>query len=65
MYCYAFLSVMCIFAFGNMILKVKRPSLPRSYQSSWLASIAGFLSVAVALLGNVLGKPEVRRRQLG
>lgn len=64
-YCYAFLSVMCIFAFGNMILKVKRPSLPRTYQSSWLASIAGFLSVAVALLGNVLGKPEVRRRLLG
>mmetsp|Transcript_24014 Transcript_24014/g.47786 ORF Transcript_24014/g.47786 Transcript_24014/m.47786 type:complete len:343 (-) Transcript_24014:24-1052(-) len=58
-YCYAFLSVMCIFAFGNMILKVKRPSLPRTYQSSWLASIAGFLSVAVALLGNVLGKPEL------
>ncbi|GMH69681.1 hypothetical protein TL16_g05218 [Triparma laevis f. inornata] len=38
-YCYAFLSVMSIFAFGNMILKVKRPSLPRIHKTSWLASI--------------------------
>ena len=58
-YCYAFLSVMSIFAFGNMILKVKRPSLPRAYKSSWIASITGFLSVVTALLGNVLGKPEL------
>ena len=58
-YCYAFLSVMSIFAFGNMILKVKRPSLPRLHKTSWLASIAGFLSVVTALLGNILGKPEL------
>ena len=58
-YCFAFLSVMTIFAFGNMALKIKRPSLPRAHHVSWTVSVLGFLSVALALLGNVLGKSEL------
>ncbi|KAG7344214.1 amino acid permease [Nitzschia inconspicua] len=58
-YCYAFLTVMTIFAFGNIVLKIKRPSLPREIKVSWLQSIVGLLSVIIALLGNVLGKPEL------
>mmetsp|Transcript_17676 Transcript_17676/g.43075 ORF Transcript_17676/g.43075 Transcript_17676/m.43075 type:complete len:729 (+) Transcript_17676:111-2297(+) len=58
-YCYAFLTVMTIFAIGNIMLKVKRPSLPREVTVSWLQSIVGLLSVIIALLGNVLGKPEL------
>ena len=58
-YCYAFLSVMTIFAFGNILLKIKRPSLPREIWVSWLHSIVGLLSVLVALMGNILGKPEL------
>ena len=58
-YCYSFLSVMTIFAFGNILLKVKRPSLPREVSTSWVQSIVGLFSVVVALLGNVLGKPEL------
>jgi amino acid transporter len=58
-YCYAFLTVMTIFAFGNILLKVKRPSLPREITVSWWQSIVGLLSVIVALLGNILGKPQL------
>ncbi|GMH70310.1 hypothetical protein TrRE_jg7591, partial [Triparma retinervis] len=58
-YCYAFLSVMCIFALGNMILKVKRPSLPRIHHVSWTSSMLGFVAVATALMGSVLGKPQL------
>lgn len=58
-YCYAFLTVMTIFASGNILLKVKRPSLPREINVSWLQSIVGLVSVVIALLGNVLGKPEL------
>jgi amino acid transporter len=58
-YCYAFLTVMTIFAFGNIMLKVKRPSLPREITVGWLQSIIGLVAVVIALLGNVLGKPEL------
>jgi len=58
-YCYSFLGVMIIFALGNILLKVKRPSLPREITTSWLQSIVGLVSVIIALLGNILGKPEL------
>lgn len=58
-YCYAFLTVMTIFAFGNILLKIKRPSLPREVTVSWVQSIVGLVSVVIALLGNILGKPEL------
>ena len=58
-YCYAFLSVMTIFAFGNILLKIKRPSLPREVSVSWAQSVAGLVAVVIALMGNVLGKPEL------
>ncbi|OEU08445.1 hypothetical protein FRACYDRAFT_212710 [Fragilariopsis cylindrus CCMP1102] len=58
-YCYAFLTVMTIFALGNILLKIKRPTLPREITTSWLQSILGLVSVVIALLGNILGKPEL------
>eukprot|EP00977_Amphora_coffeiformis_P017158 scaffold5479_cov199-Amphora_coffeaeformis.AAC.97 len=58
-YCYAFLTVMVIFAYGNILLKIKRPSLPREVTTGWVHSIAGLVAVVLALLGNVLGKPEL------
>lgn len=58
-YCYAFLTVMTIFAFGNILLKVKRPSLPREVMTGWIHSIIGLIAVMIALLGNILGKPEL------
>ena len=58
-YCYAFLAVMIIFAVGNMLLKVKRPSLPREVSVSWFHASLGLASVVIALMGNILGKPEL------
>ena len=58
-YAMAFLAVMIIFATGNMLLKVKRPSLPREISVSWLHAILGFISVVIALAGNILGKPQL------
>jgi hypothetical protein len=58
-YCYAFLAVMTIFAIGNMLLKVKRPSLPREISVSWLHAMLGFISVLIAFMGNILGKPQL------
>ena len=58
-YCYSFLGVMTVFAVGNMLLKVKRPSLPREVSVGWTHSIIGLLSVMAALLGNILSKPEL------
>mmetsp|Transcript_22214 Transcript_22214/g.33247 ORF Transcript_22214/g.33247 Transcript_22214/m.33247 type:complete len:765 (+) Transcript_22214:487-2781(+) len=58
-YCFSFLGVMCIFAVGNLLLKVKRPSLPREISTGWIHSIVGLLSVMAALLGNILDKPEL------
>ena len=37
-YCYAFLTVMTIFAYGNILLKIKRPSLPREVTTGWVHS---------------------------
>mmetsp|Transcript_28525 Transcript_28525/g.47457 ORF Transcript_28525/g.47457 Transcript_28525/m.47457 type:complete len:723 (+) Transcript_28525:146-2314(+) len=58
-YCYSFLTVMTIFALGNIMLKIKRPSLPREITVSWLQSIIGLVAVIIALLGNILGKPQL------
>ena len=44
---------------GNILLKIKRPTLPREITTSWLQSILGLVSVIIALLGNILGKPEL------
>lgn len=57
-YCFSFLSVMTIVALGNIMLKVKRPSLPREISTSWLHAIVGLLGALLTLLGNILGKPK-------
>jgi amino acid transporter len=58
-YCFSFLAVMMIFAIGNIMLKVKRPSLPREISVPWIQAIAGLLSIAVAFLGNVVAKADL------
>ena len=61
---HAFLSLLVIgchsiFALGNILLKIKRPSLPREITTSWSQSVASLIAVVIALLGNILGKPEL------
>ncbi len=52
-YTISFLSVMGLFAIGNILLKVKRSKLPRQYKASWISVLIALAAVTVALIGNV------------
>ncbi len=56
-YTIAFLSVMALFAAGNMMLKVKRARLPRDTRASWPAVSLALIAVLVGLVGNILLDP--------
>ncbi|RME28053.1 MAG: APC family permease [Deltaproteobacteria bacterium] len=56
-YTLSFLSVMALFAVGNMMLKVKRGRLPRAVKASWPTVLVAFLAVLVGLAGNVAMSP--------
>jgi amino acid transporter len=53
-YTMSFLSVMALFAVGNMILKYKRGSLRRTIYASWPHVVTGFLLVFVGLIGDII-----------
>jgi hypothetical protein len=57
-YTISFLSVMALFGIGNILLKVKRNQLPRPEKASWLAIFIAIGAVIIALIGNVLMKPN-------
>ena len=56
-YTLAFLSVMALFAVGNMLLKARRGRLPRDVRASWPTVVAALCAVLVGLLGNVVLDP--------
>ena len=56
-YTLAFLSVMALFAIGNMLLKVKRAKLPRAVRASWPTVTFALIAVLVGLLGNIILDP--------
>ena len=56
-YTLAFLSVMALFAVGNMLLKVKRARLPRAVRASWPTVVVALIAVLLGLLGNALLDP--------
>ena len=58
-YCFSFLSVMMIFAIGNIMLKIRRPSLPREISVPWIQAFAGLFSILAAFLGNVFEKADL------
>ena len=58
-YTISFLSVMGLFVIGNVLLKVKRAKLPRPEHASWIGIILAFAGVTIALLGNIMMKPEI------
>jgi len=60
-YTLSFLSVMALFAVGNMLLKIRRSQLPRSVRAGWPAVIVALIAVLVGLVGNVLLDPEYVR----
>jgi len=57
-YTISFLSVMILFGIGNVLLKVKRKSLPRPEKASWFALFIAIGAVIFALLGNILMVPK-------
>lgn len=57
-YTIAFLSVMTLFGIGNLLLKIKRKSLPRPERSSWVGLFIGIFSVIAAIIGNVILNPQ-------
>jgi len=56
-YTISFLSVMALFAIGNMLLKVSRDKLPRSERAGWTSVVVALVAVVLGLVGNVLMNP--------
>jgi amino acid transporter len=56
-YTLSFLSVMALYAIGNMLLKRTRARLPRSERAGWPTVIVALVAVLVGLFGNVLLDP--------
>jgi hypothetical protein len=56
-YTISFLSVMALFGIGNVLLKLRRNSLPRPEKAGWLSIMVAIIAVFVALVGNIIMKP--------
>jgi len=57
-YTISFLSVMALFGIGNILLKIKRSSLPRPEKASWIGVIIAIVAVIIALVGNIQMPPK-------
>ncbi|REK08290.1 MAG: APC family permease [Planctomycetota bacterium] len=57
-YTISFLAVMTLFCLGNILLKVKRSSLPRPSRAAWTTVFVAMGAVTVGLIGNALAIPE-------
>ncbi|MBL0026627.1 MAG: APC family permease [Saprospiraceae bacterium] len=57
-YTISFLLVMGYFAFGNLLLKIKRSRLPRPVIASPLSVILAFSGIIIAIYGNIKLHPE-------
>ena len=60
-YTISFLSVMALFAVGNMLLKSRRAKLPRDERASWPTVMVALAAALLGLLGNLLLDPESLR----
>ena len=57
-YTISFLAVMALFGVGNILLKVRRATLPRDTESSWPALLFGIAAVLVRVAGNLIMHPQ-------
>lgn len=57
-YAISFLTVMAFFAVGNILLKIRRSSLPRPEYATPLAVLVALVAVVVALYGTIERDPE-------
>ena len=53
-YTLSFLGVMTLFAFGNVLLKIKRKELKRTYRAGWLTVLFAMGATSLGILGNVI-----------
>lgn len=58
-YTVSFLSVMGLFALGNMMLKYKRHALYREVESSWPGTVMAMVMVVIALIGTFVKDYEI------
>jgi len=52
-YTISFLGVMTLFGIGNILLKVNRPELKRTYRAGWGVVILGVIATSLGILGNL------------
>lgn len=52
-YTISFLGVMTLFGVGNILLKVRRAELKRTYRASWSTILLAILATSLGVLGNV------------
>ena len=57
-YTISFLTVMALFAVGNILLKIKRDKLPRPVRASWVAVLTAITAVLIGLVGNAVRDPK-------
>lgn len=57
-YTVSFLSVMTLFAVGNLVLRQTRPMLKRPYRASTLVVIVAAIATTIGLLGNIETNPK-------
>ncbi|MDB4978189.1 MAG: amino acid permease [Candidatus Peribacteria bacterium] len=53
-YTIAFLGVMTLFAFGNLVLKEARKDLKRTYHAPRIVALVALISTAAGMIGNIL-----------
>ncbi len=57
-YTISFLGVMTLFAIGNLVLRLTRPDLKRTYQGPLLYVILAMLATIAGIIGNILIDPR-------
>lgn len=57
-YTISFLTVMALFAIGNILLKLKRANLPRPTVAPWLSVLLAIIGVTIGLIGNAVRNPD-------
>jgi amino acid transporter len=53
-YTISFLGVMTLFGIGNILLKINRKELKRTYRASWITVILGALATTLGIIGNII-----------
>ena len=53
-YTISFLGVMTLFGIGNILLKIRRKELKRTYRAGWITILVAIIATTLGMLGNVV-----------